>query len=89
MDDPHSLLPVFCRRLKFFCNMKQFIKQVYYQVCIYTCNVVNDTLQSALVPGSGRRGELGGEDGLNGYFVELHHHCLWVVEMLLCKVKVE
>lgn len=40
------------------------------------CNVVNDTLQSALVPGSGRRGE----DGLNGYFVKLHHCCLWVLD---------
>jgi len=45
----------------------------------------NDTLQSALVLGSGSSvpdGEGGGEDGLNDGCVEVHRHCLWQVELL-------
>jgi len=45
----------------------------------------NGTLQSALVLGSGSSvpdGDGGGEDGLNDGGVEVHHHCLWQVELL-------
>ena len=45
----------------------------------------NDTLQSALVLGSGSSvpdGDRGCEDGLNDGCVEVHHHCLWQVEFL-------
>jgi len=45
----------------------------------------NDTLQSALVFGSGSSipdGDGGGEAGLNDGGVEVHHHCLWQAERL-------
>ena len=48
----------------------------------------DDTLQSALVLGSGSSGSSvpdgdgGGEDGLNDGCVEVHHHCLWQVAFL-------
>ena len=45
----------------------------------------DDTLQSALVLGSGSSisdGDGRGEDGLNDGCVEVHHHCLWQVEFL-------
>ena len=45
----------------------------------------DDTLQSALVLGSGKivpDGDRGGEDGLNDGCVEVHHHCLLQVEFL-------
>jgi len=45
----------------------------------------NDTLQSALVLGSGSSasdGDRGGVDGLNDGGVVVHHHCLWQVELL-------
>ena len=47
--------------------------------------LVDDTLQPALVLGSGSSvpdGDGGGEDGLNDGCVEVHHHCLWQVEFL-------
>ena len=48
-------------------------------------NSADDTLQSALVLGSGSSvpdGDGGGEDGLNDGCVEVHHYCLWQVEFL-------
>src|SRR4029434_6206524 len=45
----------------------------------------DDTLQSAFVIGSGSSvpdGDGGGEDGLDDAGVEVHHHCLWQVELL-------
>ena len=45
----------------------------------------NDALQTALVLGGGSSvpdGDGGGEDGLNDGSVEVHHHCLWQVELL-------
>ena len=45
----------------------------------------DDTLQSALVLGSGSSVpdcDGGGEDGLNKGCVEVHHHCPWQVEFL-------
>ena len=45
----------------------------------------DDTLQSAFVIGSGSSipdGDAGGEDGLDDAGVEVHHHCLWQVELL-------
>ena len=52
------------------------------------CNlpsIADDTLQSALVLGSGSSvpdGDGRGEDGLNDGCVEVHHHRLWQVEFL-------
>ena len=43
-------------------------------------------LQSALILSSGSSvpgGDGGGDDGLNDHSVEVHHHCLWQVELLL------
>ena len=45
----------------------------------------DDTLQSALVLGSGSSipdGDGGGEDGLNDGCVDVHHHWFWQVELL-------
>ena len=46
---------------------------------------VYDTLQSALILSSGSSvpdGDGGGEDGLDTGSLEVHHHCLWQVELL-------
>src|SRR4029434_2086040 len=45
----------------------------------------DDMLQSAFVIGSGSSvpdGDGGGEDGFDDAGVEVHHHCLWQVELL-------
>ena len=43
----------------------------------------NDTLQSVFVLGSSvSDGDGEGEDGLNDGAVEVHHRCLWQVELL-------
>ena len=46
---------------------------------------VYDTLQSAFILSSGSSvpdSDGGGEDGLDNGSVEVHHHCLWQVELL-------
>ena len=51
----------------------------------------NNTLQSALVLGSGSSvpdGDGGGENGLNDGGVEVHHHCPWQVEFLQLRQEV-
>ncbi len=71
-------------------SLKQFVSRVGGVSHNLSCtdhllSRVNDTLQPAPVLNSGSSvpdGDGGGEDGLNDGGVEVHHHCLWQVELL-------